>query len=150
MSTSTEGLLLIMCFISWIKRIHLSLFLVVFLHSFTSFMSLFKHKLLCMLLFHFFLKFCSVYSLVVKEYVIKFYFVLLFVSFAGFRVFSPDAVPTFPAFLPGLHASNLGGRPTRWFACGGKRHYGSFWECQSRHVCNHRQVRVIILRSFIN
>lgn len=70
--------------------------------------------------------------------------VLFFACFAGFRIFSPDTVPALSTFLPGLHASDLGGRSTSWFACGGKRHYGGFWECQPRHVCHHRQVGVII------
>ena len=73
------------------------------------------------------------------------FFISVFVlSLAGFRLFSPDTVPTLPAVLPGLHASDLSGWPTSWYACGGKRHCGGFWECQPRHVCNHRQVRVII------
>ena len=83
------------------------------------------------------------------QYVANYYYKLLicnffFASFAGFRLFPPDSVPTISAFLPGLHASNPGRRPTGWFACGGGRHYGGFWERQLWHVCNHWQVRVII------
>lgn len=66
--------------------------------------------------------------------------IYIFFFLSGFRVFSPDIVPAVPALLPGLHASNPGGWPTGWFACSGKRHSGSFWECQPGYVRHHRSV----------
>lgn len=71
------------------------------------------------------------------------HFLLLCLSFCVLRLLPADPVPTLSALLPGLHASHLGGWPTSWFACGGERHHGGFRECQPRHVCNYRQVRVI-------
>lgn len=57
----------------------------------------------------FWVKWCQTLC-VLDTYILKCYFVLLFfVSCVGFRVFSTDPVPTLPAFLPGLHASNPGG-----------------------------------------
>lgn len=67
---------------------------------------------------------------------------LLFVSCMGSRLFSANTVSTNPAFVSRLHASSLSWWPTCWSTCCGERHYGSFWECQPGHVCNHRQVRV--------
>lgn len=40
------------------------------------------------------------------------------------RLFSPDTVSTLPAILPGLHASNLSGRPTSRSTRSGKGHSG--------------------------